>query len=159
LWTDLAGEDAGQAGRAVWALVLGAREAMPFLTEQLRPVPAALPEVKQLIADLDSARFAERAKATRQLEELGELAEPSLRGALRGEVAVEGRRRIEGLLAKLGGSNQRRASRAVEALEHIGMTEARQLLRVLADGHPDAVLTREARASLERLSRRVVAVP
>jgi hypothetical protein len=47
-----------------------------------------------------------------------------------------------------------RQLRAVEALEHIGTADARQVLQRLADGAPDARLTREAQASLERLKRR-----
>ena len=38
--------------------------------------------------------------------------------------------------------------------EHLGTPEARRLLERLAEGAPEVRLTREARASLERLARR-----
>jgi hypothetical protein len=52
-----------------------------------------------------------------------------------------------------------RAVRAVEALERSASTEARGLLRALAAGVPQARLTREARAALDRLSKRPAHAP
>jgi len=48
--------------------------------------------------------------------------------------------------------------RAVEVLEYIGTANARGVLEVACPGAPEGRLTREARASLERLSKRT-AVP
>ena len=42
--------------------------------------------------------------------------------------------------------------RAVEALEYLGTSEARKLLAQLSKGAFDAELTRQAKASLDRLS-------
>jgi hypothetical protein len=47
-----------------------------------------------------------------------------------------------------------RQLRAVQALEHIGSSEARQVLAVLARGAPEARLTHEANAALTRLDHR-----
>jgi RNA polymerase sigma factor (sigma-70 family) len=47
-----------------------------------------------------------------------------------------------------------RAVRAVEAMELAGTAEARRTLEALAGGRPAAWLTRDARASLDRLARR-----
>ncbi len=44
--------------------------------------------------------------------------------------------------------------RALEALERIGTSEARELCAILANGSADAPLTREARATLKRLGSR-----
>ena len=52
-----------------------------------------------------------------------------------------------------------RMLRALEALERIGTPEARQLLHQLGQGAPEAWLTREAKAGLQRLTRRPVAKP
>ena len=45
-------------------------------------------------------------------------------------------------------------SRAVQLLEMLGSAEASQLLQELAQGAPEARLTQEAKASLERLAKR-----
>ena len=132
---------------------------MAYLKEHLRPVTEAEPRrVERLLADLDSNKFAVREAAGKELAALGERVEPALRRALAGAASLEFRRRVEQLLAKLDGPVQlpedRRALRAVEALEHMGGHEARALLEALAAGVPQARLTREARASLERLQKR-----
>jgi hypothetical protein len=46
-----------------------------------------------------------------------------------------------------------RSRRAVAVLERMATKEARQLLRRLADGAAGALLTREAKAALERQAR------
>src|SRR5207249_10739415 len=132
---------------------------VPFLAKNVRL--ATSPDKEQLarwIVDLDSAVFADRAKATRELERQAELAEPLLRKALAGDPSPEVRRRIEALLGKLQGpvtsAEMLRSIRAIEVLEHIATPEARELLRKLAVGTPDARLTREAKAALERLVER-----
>jgi hypothetical protein len=82
--------------------------------------------------------------------------EPLLRQALAGKPKLEVRRRLERLLASLEelSPHRLRLLRAVEALEYAGGSEARRLLEELAGGAPDAWLTREAKASLERLKSR-----
>ena len=47
----------------------------------------------------------------------------------------------------------------MEVLEHIGDAEARQVLQTLAQGAPDAALTKDAKDSLERLAKRPVTTP
>jgi truncated hemoglobin YjbI len=72
------------------------------------------------------------------------------------------RRRLESLLDSVEGPGEAewlRDVRALEVLEHIGTPEARQVLKVLAEGAPEARLTQEAKASLERLARRTAASP
>jgi RNA polymerase sigma factor (sigma-70 family) len=163
LWDDLAAEDAARAWQAVCVLAATPAESVPFLRRRLRPAAEANARaVAGLIADLDSDRFAVRRKAVEELEKLGELAAPALRAALKSPSA-EVRRRAEALLAKIDslspGPQRLRALRAVEALEHAGMPEARRLLEALARGAAGARLTREARLSLERLARRPAASP
>jgi hypothetical protein len=66
--------------------------------------------------------------------------------------------RLEGLLRKqqwtLTSPVRLGELRGLEVLERIGTAEARQILETLAGGAPEALLTQEARASLERLARR-----
>jgi hypothetical protein len=44
-------------------------------------------------------------------------------------------------------------------LESIGNAEARQVLKDLAQGEPQAPLTREAKAAVARLNRRILGIP
>jgi hypothetical protein len=84
------------------------------------------------------------------------LADDAVREALRGHPSPEARRRLEALLAapRPGRVPEvRRHLRAVRLLEMVGTPEARQVLKKLAEGVPEARVTREARAALERLAR------
>jgi len=157
-WVDLAGADAGSAYLAMRALLADRKETVRFLKDRLKPVPLAdSRQMARWLADLDADAFAVREKATAGLAELGELAEPALRRALVGRPSAELRRRAESLLEILAAppSPERlRALRAVEVLEQLATPEARGLLAVLAHGAPEARLTREATAALDRLNPR-----
>jgi hypothetical protein len=86
------------------------------------------------------------------------LAEPALKQALAERPSPEKRRRIRELLElrerDVLAAEPLRALRAVQALEWADTSQARELLRTLAKGAPEARLTREARSSLERQARR-----
>jgi RNA polymerase sigma factor (sigma-70 family) len=157
LWAELGGTDGVRAYRAGWALA-AARQTAAFLAERLRAVPPVERErLTRLIAELDSDRFAVRSRASKELEQLGELAEPAMRQALAGKPAPEVRSRLKMLLelvaSRAPSAEQLRDLRAVEVLEHLGTPAARQVLTALSQGASGASLTREARASLQRLSR------
>jgi hypothetical protein len=155
IWSDLAGSDAAEAYAAIGRLVADAARAVPFLQRNLRPVAAADPKgVAKLLADLDSDEFETRDKAARELEKLGDAAEPHLREALKGKPSAEVRRTAELLLERLEGQAVRRGVlRALEALEYIGTPEAARVLEALARGVPGAWLTREAKATHDRLAK------
>jgi hypothetical protein len=155
-WSDLANADSSKAWRAIWNLVF-LPESAAHLGERLRPIPNADPtKIAGWIADLDSEEFATRRDAARELEKLAELAEPALRKTLEGTPSPELRRQVTRLLEKLASLSpeQLRQVRAVEALEYMATPKARQLLAELAKGTPEARLTREAKAALQRLERR-----
>lgn len=158
LWADLANADGVRAYRTVWTMA-AVREAVPFLAEHLRPRPPVADErLAHLIADLDSDQFETRHRASKELQRLGDLAESAMREALTGKPSLEMRRRLQELLDPLErgtlSSEQLRALRALEVLEHIGTPEAQKVLKMLADGALAARLTWEAKASWERLSKR-----
>jgi hypothetical protein len=158
VWANLAGDDAATAYQAIWALVAAPLQAVPFLDKHLQSTPLADPrQVASLIRDLNDDRFQVREKAMADLAILNELAEGALRKALAEGASVEAQRRIETLLKRtekqIVNGDQLRAIRAVEALEQMGTTEARDVLKKLADGAAEARLTQEARESLERLSK------
>jgi hypothetical protein len=152
-------EKLGGAGteslRALAALAARGDEAVAFLKTKLAPAAPADPkELAALLQDLDSPQFGKRSRATRGLEELGERAAAALRAALPKAASGEAKRRLQALLARLDGPlppARLREVRAVEALERLGSPAAVALLQALAQGAPAARLTREARASLERL--------
>ncbi|MHB8736877.1 MAG: hypothetical protein ACYC6M_16360, partial [Terriglobales bacterium] len=160
LWADLASKDAGKAFDAIGLLTASPEQAVPLLKDKLRPAPAPADpkQVARLLADLDSDEFAARQKAAEGLRHLRERAEPALREALQGKLSLEARKRVEELLegvhALAVSPEGLRGLRALEVLEHIGTADARQVLESLAKGAAETRLTREAKASLERLAKR-----
>jgi WD40 repeat protein len=163
MWQDLADGDAVKAYQAIVALT-AAQEGVAFLGRKLAPVPPPdAKKVARLIEDLNHERFAVRDKAAAELARLGELVEPDLGKAAKGDASLEMQRRIEQLLDRLEGPVHQpehlRWLRAVEVLEAVGTSEARAVLQKLAGGVSGARLTREARASLQRLERRPKEVP
>jgi hypothetical protein len=161
-WDDLATDDARRAGAAVAALIRAPEQGVASLKDRLRPAEMDDKRVAKLIADLDAEGFDRREAASRELALLGEPAEAALRQALK-DSAPEARRRLEELLEKLElrplSSRTLQRVRAVEALEHIGTAEARQVLEGLARGASGDRLTQDAKASLERLTRRQAIKP
>ncbi len=156
-WEDLARLDAPQAFEAIRRLVRTPDQSVPFFRGRLHPVPRPDPKrLAQLVHDLDSDTFTVREKATQELGKLRESAAATLKETLRGRPSPEVRRRAEELLANLAplSSEQLQALRAMEALEHMGGSEARRLLAELAEGAPEARLTRAAKAALRRLLQR-----
>jgi HEAT repeat protein len=155
-WTALVNDDAAKAYDAVWALAAAPEQAVPFLQKHLSPVPR--PDVKvvaQLIADLDSADFQVRQKATDQLRKFGDAAAPTLRQALEGKPSLEMRRRLKQLLdqGRDWTAERLRDHRAIQALQHIGTRQARDVLEALAAGAEGAHRTEAAREALQRLRR------
>jgi hypothetical protein len=159
-WSDLTSRDAARAFDAMCALTADSDQTVRFLKDNLRPAaPAEAEKISKLIADLDSDEFTVRKNASDELEKIGESAAPALRKALEGDPSPEAHKRLKELLAKatitMPSGEALRSLRAVEVLEMIATPEARQLLQSLSKGSADARLTREAKASLERLDRRI----
>jgi RNA polymerase sigma factor (sigma-70 family) len=158
-WTDLAG-DADKAWQATRKLAAMPERSVPLLREHVRPIAAADNQnIARLVADLDSDKFAVRDRAGAELDKLGETVAAICRKTLDAGPSPEVRRRLTTLLDKIATEEWKpppdrlRALRAVEVLERIGTADAKQLLQTLANGVPDASLTREAKDSLQRLSR------
>jgi hypothetical protein len=159
LWAELG---SGQDGGA-WAgkkLAATPEEAIPFLKERLRRVAAVEDRARRLIADLDHNKFRVREKASRELEGLGPEAAFLLQQALQGSPSPEARQRLQKALDRSktpqGGHDfqARNISLALAVLEEIGTPDARRALEELAKGPAKSVVTREAGAALERLTKR-----
>jgi WD40 repeat protein len=156
-WDDLASADAGRAYRAIGQLVADETAAIALFNERLRPIARADPaHLTMLLRDLDSEMFDVREAAVRRLEDCREAAKPFLERIDLSRVSPEVRRRVGIILEQLrpGSSECLREVRAVQVLEYLGSSSARRLLLRLADGIPDARLTAEAVAAVERLTRR-----
>jgi dipeptidyl aminopeptidase/acylaminoacyl peptidase len=159
IWADLAAEDAGRAGRAVWALAADPAQTLPFLAKRLRPAVVGVDSevLAKLIRDLDEDAFDVRVRTRVALEKLGEVAEPALRQALDQAPSLEVRKSLEELLSAVEAQRQHpsgevlRSLRALEVLEQIGGPEARHALKDLAAGAPGSTLTQEASNALDRL--------
>lgn len=158
LWDDLLGTDAVGAYASAWRLADAPKEAIRFLRERLRPAsPIDAEKIRPLLADLDSDQFQKREAAAARLRDMGQRAESFLKEALKSSPSLEKRQRLEDLLKNLEkppSGEMLRQLRGVAVLERAGTTEAQQVLKTLAQGMPEAQLTREARASLERLTAR-----
>src|SRR5262249_10799132 len=140
------------------ALAAAPGQAVALLKQRLRPVaPEDAARAERLVRDLDDNAFLVREKAQRALQALADTATPALEKALAGNPSLEARPRLVKLLHEVDRpdfSRTRQKLRAVEALEYAGTAAARELLAALARGAPEARLTREAGASLGRLTRR-----
>lgn len=158
LWNDLAAEDAAKGQAAVYGFASAPKDSVPFLRERLRPEPSVTSdEIRRLISQLDSGRFQGREDAFHRLQRLAEVAEPALQEALKHKPSAEAAERIGKLLnevAVVHSPEVLRGIRAIRALELIGSPEAVRVLKSLATGCPEARLTREAKQSVTRLSRR-----
>jgi WD40 repeat protein len=157
LWEVLAG-DAARAHKAMWRMASAPGQTMPFLMKRLSPMhPVSAERITRLVADLEDARFAVRQRATEELERIGAPAIPTLHKVIAGRPAVELRLRASDLLKELNAPvpppRRLREIRAVAALEYAGTDQAKRLLLRLAEGAPGFRLTREAKASLERLAK------
>jgi WD40 repeat protein len=156
LWDELASEDAARAYQAINELTAAKDAAVALLAERLQPAAAPNPAaVKKLLTDLGSDRFAQREKATRELQQLGSAVESALRDRLTKDPSMEERRRLDDLLKKIRTrtlpQEALRGVRAVQVFERVGSDEARRQLDRLAGG-VSSPLTQAARAALDRLA-------
>jgi WD40 repeat protein len=156
LWADLASSDAKKAGKGLQTLIAGSNASVAHLKDRIQPAtPADANKVDQWLRELDSNNFTKRAIAMRELKKLGDLAVPALKKVLAANPSLETRRRVEPLLEELTSntftSEQLRILRAIEVLDRVGSTEARQVLERLAEGAAGSLTTRQAQATLDRL--------
>jgi hypothetical protein len=156
LWADLGNKDLARAVAAIDRLAEVPGAAMALLGKHLQPLSAK--NLERWLADLDSNKFAQRDQAMRELSRLEFAAEKALRQLLEARPPLEVRLRVEKLVKDLEepiSSPGLLASRnAIMVLEQINSSAARDLLESLARGAPEARLTRDARAALQRLALR-----
>jgi RNA polymerase sigma factor (sigma-70 family) len=158
LWGHLGSKDAGEAFDALCKLIPHSEQTVALARKHLKPTPPLDGKlVARLIADLDSAKFDVRQKATVELEKLGELVLPDLERVLENQPTLEMRQRVEAIRQRIKrpatSSLTVRDLRVVELLELQDTAAAREFLQVLAGWAPGARITAEARAALGRMTR------
>jgi hypothetical protein len=158
-WNALAGHDMSAAYRAMARFAADPTETTSFLAKRLAPIASPPPkQIQRWITDLNAESFETRNQATIQLKKLGILAKDAMQKALKVPSNLEGKRRLESLLAELANDeidlsagDNLRALRAVQILERLGTFQpARRLLRHLATGAAQAPQTRYAQQALGR---------
>ena len=158
LWVNLANEDANWAYQALWKMVSQPAATIPFLEKHLAFEKEPDRErIDKLVNDLNSPSFDTREQATKDLDKIAELAEPTFRSYLAKEIPPELKRRLKQLQVKLENTSPNgeslRKLRDIEALEQIGTTKASVLLENISKGAPQSRVTREAKKALERMDR------
>jgi len=153
----LAGDDAGGAWEAMWALA-GDPNGPKRLRERFPRVEWPKAETVQAwIAELDHPMYSRREEASAALAKAGPLCEPAVRRALEGNPTAEARERLTKIITGIKRTPSRddiAHSRAVQAMELANTASARKVLEEWAVGAEGAWLTVEARTALERLRSR-----
>jgi WD40 repeat protein len=134
---------------AAWRLAQ-TPEAIAFLARKVHPSQALDPKAwESLLDDLDADDFEKRIQAERTLQKLGRSIAGMVRQSIASDPRLEVRRRLERLARSWQSDpDSLREARVIGILEQ---QRARGLLYRLGEGHPEADLTREARAALNRL--------
>jgi HEAT repeat protein len=156
-WEQLASSDAAIAYQAVWRLALDGKPAESFLAERLRQATKLDDErIGIWLADLDSRHFAVRRRAEVRLKGLGPSGELEFQKALRGEMSLEKRRRLEQLLETCDPQRSLtalREIRAIDVLEQIATPSALAVLKSLPAGPSESLRTKHIRDSVTRLEQ------
>jgi hypothetical protein len=134
---------------AAWRLAQ-TPQAIAYLARHVRPSQSLDPKTwASLLDDLDAEDFEKRIKAERTLQKLGRSIAGMVRQSIASDPRLEVRRRLERLARSWQSDpDSLREARVIGILEQ---QRARGLLYRLSEGHPEADLTREARAALTRL--------
>jgi len=153
-WTLLGDSDGGFAYGVISRLIRNPDIALQaFAKGIMREEEIQKPAILDLIADLESSRFAVRERASRQLSQLHWRAKAELEKVVSSSKSEESRTRASQLLKALGDVKSRRSEpnlkreRVCAVLEAIGTSEARDILQEQAKIWP------EAKAVLERVTR------
>ena len=163
LWEDLACDEPTRAYPGIVQLAQGGRDAVRFIRERVKPPPPGADPARQArlaIADLDSEDFSVREQAERDLLALDAAAVPLLRDAIlesaSAELRLRGGRVLDALQRTfpIPPGELLRRWRAIQVLERIGSTEAREVLEMLEKESPSPRERSAAKAAAERMKRR-----
>lgn len=154
LWADLAGDDARVAHEAVGILAASPDQSVPFLAKLIQPeAKLDVVKIRQWITDLKDEDFKKRETASFELTQSGEDIAEELQKGLVGNPSPEAVRRLTSILKSVVNSPppaRLQILRGVWVLELIGTPAAKDVLMGIAKGDPNARLTREAKAAIDR---------
>jgi RNA polymerase sigma factor (sigma-70 family) len=153
-WTDLAATDAAVAFRSIRRLIAAPDAALALLRDKLKTLsPTDAERVKQLIANLDSPKFADRQAAAKELDAVADRTADQLRATLTATKSAEARQALQTILDHLDAATPEvlRVLRSVEVLEQFGTKAARDQLKTLAGGAAGAILTKAAADAVKRM--------
>jgi hypothetical protein len=158
-WSALAERNAHNPHAALAWLAAHPADAVPFLAERVKaPETPTARQVAEWIKQLDSDVFAGRETAEAKLRSAVRVFGQTMEEAASETTSPEVRTRLRNLLAWKDRwtltSEEMRVLRAVEVLERIGSSAAREVLKKLAAGPAEAWVTQDAAAALDRLAKR-----
>ena len=155
LWDQLGDFDSRQSYEAMLRMVMISDSSVPFLKEKLTPIPKVCnQQIEQLVRDLDGPEAKVRQKAADRLRKIVDQAEMILHRSSAASSSKSFKDRVQQLLGDLEvakSSDRLRSIRAIEVLETLHTAEAISILEHTATGAPDALVTKEAQASVDRL--------
>jgi len=157
LWDDLANANFDKADAAWRKLATGGDPAVAFLKQQVRPIavpPVDRAQVAKLIGELNSATYATRENATKELIKTGELVIVPLEKLLEKAPSPEAQRRASLVLKHVKEPvmtpDRVRVLEAIELLEQLQSASSRTLLQEIAD---DALIVQIRTEALQALRR------
>jgi len=161
LWDDLADVDIRKAFAAMRLLTAVPDQTVPFLQERVQPVPPVdHARVSRWVDTLAGDSLVGQDKASTELAKLGDLIIPALRLAINERPPGPSRQRLEKHLERLTNAplppETLRSLRAVQVLIRIKTPESCRVLRGLADGALNALLTSAAEAGVNQLAQQKV---
>jgi hypothetical protein len=158
LWIDMQSDNQLRFQLAFKAYRSAAKPALAIIRKEMPPVAKERQkQVEAWIAELDDEDFKRRDAAMEKLQGAAHAFAPLLTARHKAAGPGEIRNRLTFVLNLMDKEKTPmplvRETRVVELLELLASADARQVLKELAAGAPDARLTCEARAALERLDK------
>lgn len=158
LWEELSTDNDLRLQRVLGAFRTAPQPTVALFRKNLRHVsPEQRAKVEKWIADLDDPEFTKRDQAMKDLRQVAHQFGPLLKARLEKADPGEIRNRLTFLLKQVEieplPASLVTELRAVTVLEQLATPEARELLTKVAEGAPQARLTVEAQAALERVTK------
>jgi len=158
-WKALAEPSARAAYDGQLVLASNPSGAVELLQQRLRPVPTiGAATFDRIVADLEDEKFLTRERAASELDKLGRIGVVAIRARALKAQSREAKLRLTQYLERYDSpkltADELRSVRALEFLNHVATSEARDLIAELAKGESTADLTIRALSIKTRLERR-----